>query len=247
MIETALLGLGALVGLCLGSFAATAAIRMTRDEQAVAGRSHCDACGAPLTFVQTLPVAAFVRLGGSCGACGQRIDPVHLIGELGGAATVVSALTVSPAPRAAILIGLGLTLLAASIVDTKTHKLPDLFTGVIAVLGFGAALQRSVEAAFAGLAAAIVSFVVLEGVRRGFLALRGTPGLGFGDVKLIAALALWLGLMTPWAVVVAAGLGLAWSRFVRGKEGRLAFGPFIAIGAFLVGLLQEVYRWPTLA
>jgi leader peptidase (prepilin peptidase) / N-methyltransferase len=248
VIETAaFLGLGGLVGLCLGSFTATAAIRMTRAEQAVAGRSHCDTCGTPLSFSETLPVAAFVRLGGACGACGERIDPLHLVGELGGAAIVVSAVVVSPEPRAAVLVALGLALLATSIVDAKTHKLPDLFTVAIAVLGLVASFQRSTFFALTGLAAAAVAFVVLEAARRAFLALRGKPGLGFGDVKLISAIALWLGLTTPWAVVVAAGLGLVASRLVQRADDRMAFGPFIAIGSFLIGLLQEVYRWPTLA
>jgi leader peptidase (prepilin peptidase)/N-methyltransferase len=242
-----LLVLGALTGLCLGSFAATAAIRMTRSEQALVGRSHCDGCGVQLSFAQTLPIAAFIRLGGACNACGGRIDRTHLVGELAGAAIVVSALATVPLASAVLLTTLGLALLASSVIDVKTQKLPDLLTGVIAATGLGAAWLRSPQAALEGFAAGALSFIVLETTRRAFLALRGRHGLGFGDVKLIAALAFWLGLATPWAVFLAAAIGLAAAGPMRRGDGRFAFGPFIAIGAWIVGLMQEVHPWLSLA
>jgi leader peptidase (prepilin peptidase) / N-methyltransferase len=245
MMERALLlSFGALVGLCVGSFAATAALRLARGEQAVLGRSHCDGCGAELSFAQTLPVAAFVRFRGACPICGGRIDPLHLVAELTGAAVVLAALAVAAPLRASLLAAIGLALLATSIADLRTRRLPDVLTAAIAVLGVGASVQRSQAAAVEGLVAAVVSFVLLEGLRRGFAALRGKPGLGFGDVKLIAALALWIGLATPWAVALAAALGLLASRFMRVADGRLPFGPFIGVAAFAVGIAGEVHPWP---
>jgi leader peptidase (prepilin peptidase)/N-methyltransferase len=244
MMEALLLAFGALVGLCFGSFAATAALRLARGEQAVRGRSHCDDCGAELSFAQTLPVAAFVRFRGTCQLCGGRIDPLHPIAELTGAIIVLAALAVAAPVRASLLAAIGLVLLATSIVDIRTRRLPDLLTEGIAVLGLGASLQRSPDAAVEGLVAAVVGFVVLEGLRRGFAALSGRPGLGFGDVKLIAALALWIGVATPWAVALAAALGLLASRFMRAPDARLPFGPFIAVAAFAVGIAHEVHPWP---
>jgi leader peptidase (prepilin peptidase)/N-methyltransferase len=245
MMDAALgLSVGALVGLCAGSFAGTAAIRMARGEQAVLGRSHCDGCGATLSFAQTLPVAAFVRFRGACPICKGRIDPLHPIAEFTGAAIVLAALAVAAPWRASLLAAIGLVLLASSIVDIRTRRLPDLLTAAIAALGLGASFQRSLDAALEGLVAAIVSFVLLDGLRRGYAAIRDKPGLGFGDVKLIAALALWIGLAAPWAVALAAALGLLGSRLMRVSDGRLPFGPFIAVAAFAVGIAREVYPWP---
>ena len=44
------LGLGAVVGACVGSASVTAAMRAARLEPFVGGRSHCDSCSTPLGY-----------------------------------------------------------------------------------------------------------------------------------------------------------------------------------------------------
>jgi leader peptidase (prepilin peptidase)/N-methyltransferase len=72
----------------------------------------------------------------------------------------------------------------------------------------------------------------------------GEPGLGLGDVKLLAALALWLGLATPWLIAAASLLGLLLMAITRPKDGRLAFGPAIAVSAWTIGIIGEAGQWP---
>ena len=237
---------GTFAGACVGSYAATTALRMTRAEQAVAGRSRCDACGVALGFARTAPVISYISLGGACADCGGRIDPIHLAGEVGGAVVVLAALLVAPPLTAALLVALGLLLLTTALVDAKTQRLPDALTAAIAVIGAVLAAQRSATDLAIGVAAAALTFAVFEAIRRGFLATQGKPGLGFGDVKLAAALALWLGLATPWAMAAASVLGLAAMGVVRPANGRLSFGPAIALAAFAIGLIREAWAWPGL-
>ncbi|MDR3509250.1 MAG: prepilin peptidase [Caulobacteraceae bacterium] len=233
-----------LAGLCLGSYAATAGLRLARREQSVSGRSRCDHCGASLGFLQTAPVIAYLRQGGACRNCGGRIDPLHLVGEICGALILVLAFLLATPPRAALLAALGLTLLASAVVDAKTRRLPDSLTLACAGLCAGLALQSSSPNLAIGLAASALSFIVLEVVRRGFLGLRGRAGLGLGDVKLVAALALWLGAATPWAVALAAIIGLISMALIRPADGRLAFGPALALVGWAVGMGREAGLWP---
>lgn len=244
MIVSPLILIGsAATGLVVGSFTTTAALRSVRGEQALAGRSRCDGCGVGLGFAATTPLLSYAMTRGACAGCGARIDPLHPTGEAAGALIALTAVLAAGTPvRAALLAVLGLVLLAASVVDARSRRLPDVLTAVVALLGLGLAAQRG-EAAL-GLAAGGVAFLLVEGVRRGFLILRKRPGLGFGDVKLIAALAVWLGLATPWAVVAAALLGLAAFVVVRPADGRLAFGPALAAAGFAVGLIIEAGLWP---
>lgn len=228
-------------GACAGSFATTAAIRTARAEQSLLGRSHCDACSIPLPFSRTVPVLSFCRSGGMCAACGARIDPLHPLGEIAGAAIALASILVAPPAQAIVLAALGLVLLATSIVDLKTLRLPDLLTAAAAVLCMELAWRRGLEVLWIGLAAALLSLVVLEAIRRLFGALRRDPGLGFGDVKLIGALAIWLGFSTPWMVVIASASGLFLFALVRPQDGRLPFGPLIAASAWIVGLAQEAH------
>lgn len=226
-------------GLVLGSFAVTAGLRHSRGEGVLAGRSRCDHCEAQLTFAETVPFASYALALGRCRRCGGAIDPIHLAGEAAGAVLVSAAVLTAQTPiQALFLAAAGLALLATAVVDARTQRLPDLLTGVVALTGAGLSALRG--DLVTGLASAAIAFLLMEGVRRGIAKVKGQPGLGFGDVKLVAALALWLGLATPLALAAAAALGLLAFAILRPTGGRLAFGPALAAGGFSIGVLGEL-------
>lgn len=231
------------VGLVLGSFAVTAGQRLGRGESLL-GRSRCDECRRSLTWRETLPLVSFVAAGGSCGGCAAPISRLHPLGEVAGLAVVLAALQAGDPVRAALIAALGLLLVALSACDWVSRRLPDPLTALAAGLAFALALHAGgrsvlVHAAIAAAVAAVLLALRLVSARGG-----RDPGLGLGDVKLLAGLALWLGPLTPWAVAVAAGLGLLGMALARPADGRLPFGPFIALGAWGVGLAGEVGAWP---
>jgi leader peptidase (prepilin peptidase)/N-methyltransferase len=227
------------LGAVVGSFAATAGLRWARGEQALAGRSRCDACATPLGFGATVPIVSYVRLGGACADCRAPIHPGHLAGEVLGAGLAMVCVAILPPGPALAAAALGLVLIAAAAADVASRRLPDLASLATAILGLGLALQRGWTAALAGLVAAAFTAGVLLALRRSFAARRGEPGLGLGDVKLAAALALWLGAATPWAMALAGLLGLAQLRLARSPDGRIAFGPVLAASGWVVGLALQ--------
>jgi leader peptidase (prepilin peptidase)/N-methyltransferase len=168
------------------------------------------------------------------------------MGEIRGAALATIAYLAEPPLQAVLVCAIGLVLLASSVVDAKTQRLPDRLTVAVAALALGLDAVSSITQLVAGLIAAALVFVAFEAVRRGFLRLRGRPGLGFGDVKLATALALWLGLAIPWAMLLAASLGLVTILMLRPSNGRLAFGPSLAAAGWVVGLMREAHLWPSL-
>lgn len=241
MISSAVILLAALVGLALGSFCATLAIRMTRREQAILGRSACDNCGVKLSFLETAPVVGFAIHRGQCRSCSSGIDPHHLVGEVCGAAIAITALWVQPSARGLAIAGIEFCLLTTAIVDLRTQKLPDIFAIVIASLGVAMATAQGAVSLISGIAASGVSIAILEALRL-WGRRSGRPSLmGAGDMKLIGALALWLGIATPWMVFGAAAAGLVGVIVMRPKDGKISFGPFIAISASCVGLLCETH------
>lgn len=233
----------AVVGAVLGSFIATAALRFARGEQAVLGRSHCDACQQPLSALHTLPVISFVALRGACAGCGARIEVTHLLGEIAAAVSALVVFRIAVFPVTLCLAVLGGALLATSIVDHRTRKLPDALTLLIAAAGLLIALNHGWEAVREGVFAAAIVLAVLVLLRRGFQALGRDPSLGFGDVKLIVALSIWLGAATPLMVAAAAGLGIVMLRVTKPEDGRIPFGPMIALSGWSVGLLLESGLW----
>ena len=66
------------VGLLAGGLATMLADRVLSDTP-LGLRSRCPACGASLSFAETLPVLTRFRLGGSCRGCGVSVtggDPI---------------------------------------------------------------------------------------------------------------------------------------------------------------------------
>ena len=110
-------GCGAVVGAVIGSFLGAVTLRWPRGESIAAGRSHCDACAAPLGARELVPVLSYLAQRGRCRVCGARIAPVHLAVELGAAAIgVISAGLWADAPATALIaaaLGWTLLLLAA--------------------------------------------------------------------------------------------------------------------------------------
>jgi len=231
-----------IVGACIGSFIGTWSLRRTRGEQTLVGRSHCDHCGHGLSFAESVPIASYLILRGRCGYCRASLDRLQLLAEVGGAFVVSSAWLVRPAEPGSLigfclLAALGLTLLAIAIHDLRTLTIPIALSLLTLALSVGLAARAG--ALPGGVVAAVVTALILEAVRRGFARVARREGLGVGDVWLISALAVWLRVDTPLAVVVACVLGFAAALIDRGAH-RRAFGPWIACAAWIVGLSSGI-------
>jgi leader peptidase (prepilin peptidase)/N-methyltransferase len=99
--------------------------------------------------------------------------------------------------------------------------------------------------AIAAAATAIGAYVFLQAARLAFRRARGFDGMGGGDPGVMAALGAWLGpLGAPWALAVASVLGLAMVLAIprlRHKRARLAFSPFLVVGAAVVAIVQAAF------
>ena len=143
----------------------------------------------------------------------------------------------------AVSAALCVALLALSIIDLRSYRLPDAITlPLIAagpllayLLGWGDPLWH--------IGSAIAGYLLLFAVARAYALLRGRDGLGLGDAKLFAASGAWLGLgALPSVLLWASGLAIVTILFMllRGQAvsatSRIAFGPFLALGFWIVWL-----------
>jgi prepilin peptidase CpaA len=106
-----------------------------------------------------------------------------------------------PAPH---LLPLGVCLVIAIVWDVAKRRIPNVVTGAVALLGVAAQLvDRGGWSMASGLAAAAISVALLY---RPWTA----GGIGGGDVKMAAAVAIWVGLegMIRYALAVAAAGGV---------------------------------------
>lgn len=133
---------------------------------------------------------------------------------------------------AGALFAAGLVMLA--VLDGYYGLLYDRLLLPLGAVGLGLealqVLPCGVEEALAAAASAGAFFLLLRFLSRG--------GMGLGDVKFAAVLGLWLGVqgtMTAVFLAVLAG-GVAALLLLlegRGKDSEIAFGPFLAMGAYV--------------
>lgn len=232
-------GFGALLGLIIGSYLATLALRWPSGEAASNGRSRCDGCGKTLGWPDLIPLLSYLARRGRCGSCGTRIDPVHPITEL--AAALIGALSFAFHPGLEGLAGaiFGWTLLALAVLDIRHFWLPDRLTLPLVALGIGAAWLFGMPRLSDSLIGALAGFLLLIAINAVYRMLRGRNGLGGGDSKMLAAIGAWLGWhMLPFVLLLASATGLLAVLFgaLRGHNAkatdRLPFGAFLAVVAW---------------
>ena len=244
MISPITVTVEALIGAVVGSYVTTAAMRATGEAAPFGPRSLCDGCRRPLGWGESIPLLSYVGLRGRCRTCAAPISVYHPVGEAIGLVVGLGISLTATDFRAALLAVLASTLLGASVIDARTRILPDLMTGVVAVCAALLAALRGAGDLATGLLAALVSLGLLGGLSLAYQRQRGQVGLGLGDVKLFSALAIWLGLATPWMVLIAAVMGLVVLLVWRPSDRRVPLGPMIAAAGFTIGLLLEAGLWP---
>jgi len=204
-------------------------------------RSRCGACGHQIRWYENLPLVSWVALRAKCSACKAPISVRYPLVEAStGALFALAAWKFGPTPAAlAWCVALAL-LVSMSLIDLDTKYLPDdltyplLWGGlVVAALGWTIPLSTAVWGAVAG-------YVPLWLIATGFAALMKRPGMGGGDLKLLAALGAWLGWQAILPIILISsivGLAVNLPRMVLGKHDRhqqYPFGPFLAGGGLIV-------------
>lgn len=230
--------LAASFGAIIGSFVTTAALRATEGRTALGGRSSCDTCSSSLSLVQTIPIYSYLRRRGRCDVCDSDISVVHPFGELAGALAAVSLVWAWPISLWLSAAAIVAALLYVAVFDAKTQTIPDLATASI-LLGVGTYTVQQGQV-LSRLITGLAVFGVMFGLRAVFKLARGRTGLGFGDVKLIAVLAMWVGpFLTPWAVALSGALGLGWLALRQDMRPSraTAFGPFLACGFWTIAII----------
>jgi leader peptidase (prepilin peptidase)/N-methyltransferase len=172
-----------------------------------------------------------------------RPNPAILVGA-GGALALVSAAFL-PWPFAIASSVLGALMIAGADVDARTFLLPDTVTFGATVAGIVAApLLDPTDPWLAGVSAVARAFgcaAVLALLRSSYARIRQREGLGFGDVKLAAAVGAWLPLdVIPLCFALATSAALVsimiahWRGCTIERATRLPFGAFLCPSLWVV-------------
>ncbi|MDE2291073.1 MAG: prepilin peptidase [Elusimicrobia bacterium] len=259
--ETAAWTFWALLGLCLGSFANVVIHRLPRGRSLVRPRSHCPRCRATIAFYDNIPVLSWVLLRGRCRSCGKAVSWRYPLVELlsGALACAVWWRWHGQWAWAGAAFAAVLALLCVAFIDCDTFLIPDELS--LGLVGAGLLLSPLNpglgSAAGTRVAAALVGGLFGLGLCWGVAALGEwmfkREAMGVGDIKLLAGVGAWTGVLGAFDTLVAASFaGAAYGVYLiaRGRLRRqdpIPFGPFLSAGAILTLFYRLPFGFPFLS
>jgi len=247
-----------ILGGMIGSFLNVCVYRLPRGKSIVTPRSACPKCESLIAWYDNIPVVSWLVLGAKCRRCGEPISwqyplvealtatlfllvywrfgwvaatPVYLLVSASLVLVTFVDLTVWEIPNEVTFPGIPLGLLCAIVAKFFPH------TGL---------LVESPLSAFGGM---LLGGGVLYLLDKAALIFLKKPGMGFGDVKLLAMLGAffgWQGVIFVMIVASFLGSGIGVTLLVisrlRGEEKEahyLPFGPYLALGGIIHMLIGE--------
>ena len=230
----------AVFGAVVGSFLNVVIYRVPREKSLVFPGSACPSCDTPIRWFDNIPILSWLALAGRCRRCQQKISIRYPLVEAASSALAVLA-----------VLRWGLTLtgfevvvfawvsLALALIDLDFQILPNTMTYPSIIFGLACSwfggytwwLDSLVGAAVGALLPALVIVI--------YKLWRGVEGMGWGDVKYLAAIGSVVGLRGAVGVLVVAatlgalvGVGLIIAGRGSGKTA-LPFGTFLALAVLL--------------
>jgi len=220
-----------LFGLAFGSFLNVCIYRMPLGISVVTPRSACPRCKQPIAFYDNMPVVSWLILGGRCRHCKLAISPRYILIELLTASLFLACywhfgLTLATLKYCAF----GFLILGLIFTDAETKLLPDTLTLTGLALGLAFSLFVPVNdlvsqflpgvmnLPFSGdisirifsfldsLLGAAIGASFIYGAGAIYLRWRGTEGMGFGDVKLMAMIGAFIGVKLTVFTIFTASL-----------------------------------------
>ena len=203
-------------------------------------RSRCGACGHQIRWYENVPIISWLVLRARCSACKAPISVRYpIIEAVTGLLFACASYKFGAHPVTfAWCIALAL-LVAMAMIDVDTQLLPDdltypfLWLGLLlAAAGMNVSLQDAVIGAIAG-------YAPLWLIAEGYAWLRKRPGMGGGDLKLLAGLGAWFGWQAILPIVLISsivGLCVIVPRKLLAGHGEghaYPFGPFLVGGGLV--------------
>jgi leader peptidase (prepilin peptidase)/N-methyltransferase len=203
-------------------------------------RSRCPHCGHQITALENIPVLSWLALRGKCSQCKAPISARYPLVEA--ATGLLSAALVwhfGSGWLGLATLGFAWLLIAMTLIDYDTKTLPDDLTYPLLWLGLLVNLNGTIVPLRDAVIGAIAGYMVLWTVNALFELVRGIPGMGNGDFKLLAALGAWLGwAMLPTIVILSSAVGaLVGGSLIlfagRARNNPIPFGPYLAAAGMI--------------
>lgn len=248
-------------GLSIGSFLNVCIYRLPledpKERSLVKRASHCPKCGAKIRFYDNVPLISWLILRGKCRNCKEPISKRYPLVESMNWIAYLLALTfldVQYYPVHSVLIALFFSvLIVIAFIDYDTMEIyPSqlLLIVILAVIGVFFAHTLTIPQRIIGGLAISVPFFIIGEVSRIFIKKKygeDFRGIELGDTLLMLVSGLLIG---PKCVAASALIGILAAAVIgiinkaRGKESKMAFGPYLSFGLMMGSLFgNQIIDW----
>jgi len=244
-------------GTFIGSFLNCLIYRLENKKSFVFGRSICPKCKHKLAWYDLVPIFSFVFLKAKCGYCKAKISFQYPIVEIitgflfllifnHQLSVINNQLLVFNFINLAFLFFIFSSMLAIFIYDLKHFIIPDKIIyplTAITLLYLIINHQSSIISYLLAGIGAFLFFLFIHLISKG-------KWLGFGDVKLVLFLGIFLGwpnillsLFLSFIIGAIIGIGLIALKG-KGLKSQVPFAPFLLIGTFIAFFWgNEIISW----
>lgn len=254
------------LGLCIGSFLNVCILRIPEGTFFKNTRSVCPACSATIPVWLNIPILSWLLLRGKARCCGASISIQYPMVELVTSLFVLYTYWQHPflgwsvanpvwSPDDLLRFTHGTVFVAAmmvcAVIDMKYMIIPDVLSlGMVALSPAVAWVHPDLD-----LHSSVIGILAgggfLYAVAWLYWLVRKQYGMGFGDVKLLAAIGGWLGYQAIFPTlfigsIVGSIIGVVALGLIRrfSWQARIPFGPFLAAGAVMhLWWGGEIFHW----
>lgn len=253
-----LLAFAFLFGISIGSFLNVLIYRLPNKMPFLNERSICPSCKEKIAWYDNIPLLSFIILRAKCRRCGSPISwqypVVELLNGILYMAVVYKEIISAHADiqgilRTAAFLFFVSALITISFIDAEHHIIPNKITYTGLIVGPVLLLPSEPGKFLFYLSGLLIGGGYLLLVDIGWIAVKKTEGMGFGDVKLGAVLGLFLGWPVFIAIFFASLLGIVYNVGVsvfkhqtleETLKTTFGFGPFLALGGILTYFFGDI-------
>lgn len=230
-----------LYGLCIGSFLNVCIYRIPLKESVAKSRSHCMSCGGQLKWYDLVPLFSYLFLRGRCRQCKAKISIQYPLVEALNGLGYVFIFLINGINLTSILYSLCFSaLIVLSVIDFRTYEIPfgiNVFIFMLGIIGTAADYTNWLEHT--------LGFVVVSSFLYILVLVTKGRAMGGGDVKLMAAAGLLIGLKNSilaliLGCIVGSIIHIARMK-IQKKDHVLAFGPYLSVGIFIAMLFGNSF------
>ncbi|MBC8641628.1 prepilin peptidase [Caballeronia sp. EK] len=199
--------------------------------------SSCPSCNTALRPWHNVPLLSYALLRGRCGHCGVRISARYpLIEAITVGLGLLAAIRFGWHWHALAAFGLACALFACALIDIQEGLLPDAITLPLLWAGLAVNLLDGFVPIHEAVIGAMAGYGFLWLISQAVKQWKGRDGIGFGDLKLYAAVGAWLGVhAVPQILALSCLFGLLHtvvpSLHESDGEKTIVFGPAIALAS----------------